>query len=264
MNDQWPIGLFDSGVGGLTVLEHVNNLMPKEDLIYVADSGNAPYGDKSEAFIRKRSVQLCTFLIEQNVKAIVIACNTATAAAAEFCRMQFDLPIIAMEPGVKPALEVSKNGRVGVLATTETAHSAQLENLIKTFADGHRVLVQDCPGLVEQIESHQFDHDETHHLLKQYLAPLMALAVDTIVLGCSHYPIVKDQIQKIVGQDVQLIETGEPVAKELWRRLQVSDLHATSDTQGTLDIFSTDIHTETAKLLAGLTDMPFTLRKLLT
>jgi len=205
MNKHRPIGLFDSGVGGLTVLEQVHDLMPQEDLIYIADSGNAPYGDKSVTFIRDRAITLCDALINHQVKAIVIACNTATAAAAEHCRKNFDLPIIAMEPGVKPALEKSSNGLVGVLATKETAHSAQLDLLIKKFADGRQVLVQACPGLVEQIEADQIQTNKTAELLRQYLAPMLSLGVDTIVLGCSHYPIVREQIQEIVGPDVALI-----------------------------------------------------------
>ncbi len=262
MKKRRPIGLFDSGVGGLTVLEQVHQLMPHEDLIYIADSGNAPYGDKSVAFIRDRAIELCGTLVEQDVKAIVIACNTATAAAAEHCRAVFDLPIIAMEPGVKPALENSENGLVGVLATKETAHSAQLDLLINKFANGRQVLVQACPGLVEQIEADQTQTDKTLKLLRQYLAPMIDLGVDTIVLGCSHYPIVRNQIQKIVGPNVTLIETGAPVARELLRRLQHDDLCSDLDRQGELGIFSSAIHEKTEKMLTMLTSMPFTLTPL--
>lgn len=259
MKKNRPIGLFDSGVGGLTVLEQVHQLMPNEDLIYIADSGNAPYGDKSVDFIRNRAIELCGALVEQDVKAIVIACNTATAAAAEYCRTKFDLPIIAMEPGVKPALQSSINGLVGVLATTETAHSAQLDALISTYADGRQVLVQACPGLVEQIEADQVHSEKTLQLLHEYLAPLQNLGVDTIVLGCSHYPIVQDKIQEIVGAGVTLIETGGPVARELLRRLQDEDLCGDANQHGELMVFSSAMHANTEKMIQRLTSMPFTL-----
>lgn len=259
MKKHRPIGLFDSGVGGLTVLEQVHQLMPQEDLVYIADSGNAPYGDKSVDFIRQRAVELCNVLIEQDVKAIVIACNTATAAAAEHCREIFDLPIIAMEPGVKPALENSKNGLVGVLATKETAHSAQLDALISTFAGDRQVLVQACPGLVEQIEADQINDEKTKRLLREYLAPMQSLGVDTIVLGCSHYPIVRQQIHDIVGADVTLIETGTPVAKELLRRLRNDDLCSDAKGQGELRIFSSAVHAKTEKIIKGLTSLPYKL-----
>ncbi len=231
------IGLFDSGVGGLTVLNCVKQLLPAENLIYMADSAHAPYGDKSIDTIRERSAHICDLLIQHQVKAIVIACNTATAAAASFLREHYPLPIIAMEPGVKPALELSNRGVIGVLATVETAHSQQLDDLVKRYADTKRVLIQACPGLVELIEAGELESKKTQALLYEYVQPLLDAGVDTIVLGCSHYPLIKKQIKIMAGEEIQLVETGAPVARELQRRLEKAGLLNSAEGKGRIQFF---------------------------
>ena len=224
MNANRPIGIFDSGVGGISVLKHIHALMPHEDLIYLADSKYAPYGSKTAQEITQRCLILCDDLLQKNVKAIVVACNTATAAAIDTLRDTFDIPIIGMEPAVKPAAEASKNGVIGVLATVGTLKSAQFAALLEAYGRDVKVVTQACVGLVECIERGELDTPETKALIRQYTAPLLAEGADTIVLGCTHYPFVKQVIQEIVGQEITLIDTGAAVAKQLKRQLEEKGL----------------------------------------
>jgi len=218
------IGIMDSGVGGISVLKHIRALLPHEDLMYVADSLYAPYGNKTAAEIIARCMILADFLMSQNVKALVVACNTATAAAIDELRETFDIPIIGMEPAVKPAAEASKNGIIGVLATVGTLKSAQFAALLESYGRNVKVVTQACVGLVECIERGELDTPETKALIRQYTAPLLAEGADTIVLGCTHYPFVKHVIQDVVGDKITLIDTGAAVAKQLKRQLKEKGL----------------------------------------
>ena len=215
-----PIGIFDSGVGGISVLKHIHALLPHEDLIYLADSKYAPYGNKTAQEITQRCLILSDDLLQKNVKAIVVACNTATAAAINELRETFDIPIIGMEPAVKPAAEASKNGVIGVLATVGTLKSAQFAALLESYGRNVKVVTQGCVGLVECIERGELHTPETKALIRLYTAPLLAEGADTIVLGCTHYPFVKEVIQDIVGEEITLIDTGAAVAKQLKRQLE--------------------------------------------
>jgi glutamate racemase len=217
---QTIIGIFDSGVGGLSVLRHIRAALPDASLIYVADSAHAPYGDKSPAFIEQRSLALTRFLVEQRAAAIVIACNTATAAAAPALRRAFNLPIVAMEPAVKPAVAATKSGVVGVLATVGTLESARFAALLERHAGNVEIVTQGCPGLVEQVERGELDSPATRDLLQRYLAPLLARGADTIILGCTHSPFLAPLIREIAGDDVALVDTGAAVARELKRRVE--------------------------------------------
>lgn len=214
-----PIGVFDSGVGGLSVLRHIRALLPGEDLLYVADSGHAPYGDKSPDWIRHRSIELAGWLTGRGAKAIVIACNTATAAAAGALRARHAEPVIGMEPAVKPAAAASRSGVVGVLATVGTLNSAQFAGLLDRFAGGIEVVTQPCPGLVECVERGELDTPATRALVARYVEPLLARGADTIVLGCTHYPFLAPLIAEAAGPRIALIETGAAVARQLERRL---------------------------------------------
>ncbi|MDT7849209.1 glutamate racemase [Methylophilus sp. VKM B-3414] len=215
-----PIGVMDSGVGGLTVLKHLTRQLPHEHFHYFADSAHAPYGNKTATEIQQRCFTIADTLITQGAKALVVACNTATAAAISAMRKRYTLPIIGMEPAVKPAAAASKNGIIGVLATTGTLKSAQFAALLEHYGQGVQVVTQACVGLVECIEQGQLDTPQTLALLQQYCQPLMAAGADTIVLGCTHYPFVKKQIQEIVGPEVTLIDTGAAVAKRLHQVLE--------------------------------------------
>lgn len=221
-----PIGVFDSGVGGISVLKHIHALLPHEELLYVADSKYAPYGNKTPAEIQLRCFEIADFLIEKNAKAIVVACNTATAAAIDSMRAKYALPIIGMEPAVKPAAEASISGIIGVLATTGTLKSAQFAGLLESYGRNVKVVTQACVGLVECIERGELNNEHTFYLLKQYCQPLLNEGADTIVLGCTHYPFVRPLIKKIVGENVTLIDTGTAVAKYLEKRLSALDMLA--------------------------------------
>jgi glutamate racemase len=213
------IGVFDSGVGGLSVLHHIRQTLPDERLIYVADSGHVPYGDKSSAYIEQRSLALARFLVEQGADAIVIACNTATAAAAATLRSRFAIPIVGMEPAVKPAAAATKSGVVGVLATTGTLESARFAALLERYGEEVEIVTQGCPGLVEQVERGDLAGPDTRALIERYTAPLLARGADTLILGCTHYPFLAALIREVVGPEVILIDTGEAVARQLQRRI---------------------------------------------
>lgn len=182
-----PIAVFDSGVGGLSVLAEVQRLLPHESLLYFADCGHIPYGEKSPEFIRQRCKVMAGFFREQGAKALVIACNTATVAAVADLRRDFpEWPIVGMEPAVKPAAAATRSGVVGVLATTGTLQSAKFAALLDRFATDVRVITQPCPGLVELIESGDLHSAELRALLQHYVEPLLANGCDTIILGCTH------------------------------------------------------------------------------
>jgi len=213
------IGVFDSGVGGLSVLQHIRRSLPDARLIYLADSAHVPYGDKSAHYIEQRAITLTRFLIEQGADAIVIACNTATAAAATSLRQHFSCPVIGMEPAVKPAVLATKSGVVGVLATIGTLESARFAALLERYAGDVDIVTQGCPGLVEQVEAGDLHGIRTRDLIERYTAPLLSRGADTLILGCTHYPFLASLIRDIVGTGLTIVATGEAVARQVQRRL---------------------------------------------
>lgn len=229
-----PIGIFDSGVGGLSVLRHIRAELPHEDLLYVADSAHAPYGGKTPEAIQARSLALSEFLISQGAKALVVACNTATAAAIGVLREHFALPVIGMEPAVKPAVAATRSGVVGVLATTGTLQSAQFAALLENYGKQVRIVTQGCPGLVECVERGELDSPAVHELLRGYVAPLLAQGADTLVLGCTHYPFLRPLIESMVGESVALIDTGAAVARQVTRRLREAGISNAGTETGAL------------------------------
>lgn len=229
MNNNNPIGIFDSGLGGLSVLAEIRKLLPHENLLYIADSAHVPYGNKPESYIRERALLLTRFLIAQGAKAIVVACNTATAAAVPTLRKEFpELPVIGMEPALKPAVDATRTGVIGVLATTGTLTSARFAALLSRYAVSVEVITQPCPGLVEQVESSDLDSPVTRALVSQYTRPLLEKNVDTLILGCTHYPFLLPLITEVVGPKVSLIHTGPAVARQLLRVLTQKQLLAKS------------------------------------
>jgi glutamate racemase len=219
-----PIGIFDSGLGGLSVLQEIRAALPAEDLLYVADSGHVPYGSKDADYILRRSVALTEFLLGEGAKAVVIACNTATAAAATHLRSRFPVPIVGMEPAVKPAAAATRAGVVGVLATVGMLENARFAALLERFGSGTRVVAQGCPGLVEQVEAGDVAGPRTRSLVRQYTQPLISSGADVIVLGCTHYAFLRPVIAEAAGAGVQLIETGAAVARQLRRVLEERSL----------------------------------------
>lgn len=225
-SSQAPIGIFDSGIGGLSVLRHIRELLPNESLYYFADSGFAPYGDKSVEEIRQRTLFAVQKLLQQGVKAIVVACNTATVSAMALLRTQYpDLILVGVEPGLKPASSLSKTARIGVLATSRTLASKKYQQLCKQIQQTARVrfINQACPGLVTQIELGKINSEVTSTLLKTYLQPIFEAQADTIVLGCTHYPFIENSIKRIAIEEsqhpIQLIDTGLAIARQLQRLL---------------------------------------------
>lgn len=208
-----PVGVFDSGLGGLSVLRELRSRLPHEDFVYVADSGHVPYGEKSDAFIRARTQAISGFLLERGAKLIVIACNTATAAAVRELRAQCPVPVVGMEPAVKPAAAATRSGTVGVLATTGTLASAKFAALLARFGHGVRVLTEPCPGWVDLVERGDCSGAQARMLVARHVGPLLAHGADTLILGCTHYPFLKPLIAEVAGPGVALIDTGAAVAR---------------------------------------------------
>ena len=221
MSTKNPIGVFDSGVGGLSVLREIRRELPHEDLLYVADSGHAPYGDKSAQLIEARAIAIVEFLLSQNAKAIVVACNTATGVAIHTLRARFSVPIVAMEPAVKPAITVTQSRVVGVLATVGTLQSARFAALLEKYGGWRvKIVTQGCPGLVEQVERGEVHSDRTRELIVRYTAPLLQKGADTLILGCTHYAFLAPLIREVVGDHITLIDTGAAVARHLMHRVK--------------------------------------------
>jgi len=213
--------MFDSGLGGLSVLRELVRLLPGTDLAYIADSAHVPYGTKAPAFIRDRSLTIARFLLDTlRVRGIVVACNTATTHAVATLREAFpSIPIVGMEPALKPAAAATRSGVVGVLATPATLDGERFVELAQRYTDGIELLTQPSPGLVECVEAGAVDGPETRRLLRLYTAPMLARGADTIVLGCTHYPFLREALQQVVGPDVALIDTGAAVARQTVRLL---------------------------------------------
>ncbi len=238
-NDRFrPIGILDSGIGGLTVAGEIRDLLPHERLVYLADQSMIPYGNKDEAWIRERALLLGHWLHqEQGIKMLVVACNTATAAAIATLRQALPFPVVGMEPAVKPATRVTRNRRIGILATEGTLKSARFSGLLRTFAEGMQVFTQPCIGLVEAIE--QGNEERIDALLEIYVKPLLHQQVDTIVLGCTHYPLVRGNIAALTGSDITIIDTGPAVARQTRRQLLLHALRNTENNCPPLALFST-------------------------
>ena len=221
----FPIGIFDSGVGGISVLRAIREQMPEESLIYFGDQGHIPYGSRPMEQIRDFSETITNFLLAQNAKIIVVACNTASAAALKYLRERFPtVQFVGMEPAVKPAAEYTQTGKVGVLATPATFQGALYASVVERFANGVRLFQDTCPGLVQQIEQGNLNGEETRQILEGALLPMLEKNIDTVVLGCTHYPFVIPLIQQIVGDQVRVIDPAPAIAKQTRRLLEVSGI----------------------------------------
>lgn len=219
MANSAPIGVFDSGLGGLSVVRAITGLMPAESLLYVADTAHCPYGQKSVDYLRERSMRISRYLQEQGVKAVVVACNTATVATITTLRENFSLPIIGIEPAIRPAAANTKSGVIGVLATAATLGSAHMTALIERHTDYHEVVASACPGWVEAVEAGDLDSAATRALVEASVRPLLEAGADTLVLGCTHFPFLRPLIEAVSGPDIRVLETGMPVALQLQRQL---------------------------------------------
>ncbi|MDP3681004.1 MAG: glutamate racemase [Flavobacterium sp.] len=208
-----PIGIFDSGIGGTSIWKAIHQLLPNEKTIYLADSKNAPYGQKSKQEIIALSMKNTDFLLEMNCKLIVVACNTATTNAIQELRAKYDVPIIGIEPAIKPAVTHSKTQIIGILATKGTLNSELFNKTTEKYQDT-KIIEQVGHGLVQLIENGDIDSPEMTELLHSYLTPMIEANIDYLVLGCSHYPYLIPQIKKILPEHIQIIDSGEAVAKQ--------------------------------------------------
>lgn len=252
-DDRRPIGVFDSGVGGLTVLKAIREQHPEEDLIYIADQAHVPYGPRPKEDVRDFSQGIVRFLLERGAKLIVVACNTASAAALKELRVSYpELPFVGMEPAVKPAAEETHSGVVGVLATPATFQGELYESTVERFAKGVEILQDTCPGLVNQIEKGNIRGEKTKEILEKALQPMLDQQVDKVVMGCTHYPFVIPLIEEILGPEVEVIDPAPAVARQVGRLLDRHDLRNAADHNGEIQFMTSGDAIEFANLLQRL------------
>ncbi len=247
------IGVFDSGVGGLSVLRAIRQELPAEHILYVADQAHVPYGPRPLAEVQAFAEGITRFLLARGAKLIVLACNTASAAALHALRQQFpQVPFVGMEPAVKPAAEQTCSGVVGVLATPATFQGALYASVVERFAEGVTLIPHTCPGLVHQIEQGNLNGRETRSILESALLPMLEQGADTIVLGCTHYPFVMPLIQEIVGPSVRVIDPSPAIARQTRRLLERQGLLRSEQTPASLHFFTTGPIEPFARLLPQL------------
>jgi glutamate racemase len=240
MNNQ-PIGIFDSGVGGLSILREIRNLLPHEDLHYFADQAHVPYGARSLEEVRSYCEEITSFLLRQGAKLIVVACNTASAASLYYLRNHFpDLLFVGMEPAVKPAAELTLNGVVGVLATPATFQGELFASVVERFAEGVTVLPQTIPDLVERIEAGEIDTPETRSILSRAIQPLLDSGADTLVLGCTHYSFIIPILQELAGEGVKVVNPSPAIARQALRLITSNNLLASQDEAGEVVCYTSD------------------------
>ena len=235
-----PIGAFDSGLGGLSVIAELRRLLPHEDIIYYGDNANCPYGERPDEWLRERSAWITAFLMQRGAKTIVVACNAASAAGLEHLRAIYPLPIVGLVPAVKPAVETTHKGVVGVLATQAAIRGRLLADVIDRFATpaGVEVVKVAPEGWVEAVERGDLDSPQTEESVRRFLAPMLARDVDAIVFGCTHYPFLKPIVRKVAGPEVRLIDSGEGVSRQTLRVLQSRGLLYPVERKGKLTIYT--------------------------
>lgn len=239
MNSDAPIGIFDSGVGGLSIWREINRLLPQESSIYLADSKYAPYGDRSQEEIIRLSIKNTEILVEEGCKLIVVACNTATTNAIATLRSIYSIPFVGIEPATKPAAIATKSGKIGVLATKGTLSSELFLTTSAPYREEIEIIERVGTGLVPIIESGQIER--ANDLLQRYLTPMVEAGVDSIVLGCTHYPFLIEEIEKIVPEHIQIIDSGKPVARRTAQMLESRGLLASKANQLLQFYTNTDI-----------------------
>ncbi len=256
-----PIGVFDSGVGGLCVLKEIKKQLPRESIIYFADSSNCPYGSKTKekAFtLAKKSIE---FLIDRGCKIIVIACNTVTAVAIDSFRKEYDIPFIGMEPALKPAALQTKSRKIGILATENTFKGKLFKQTCEKYGDGIDVFTQPGYGLVELVEKGEMDSKKAEDLLKKYLRPMLEMGADTLVLGCTHYPFLIQMIQKISKNRLTIIDPVEAVASQTRRILNTADLLSDEQLLPEYCFYTTGKTRIAEQFLSKIMDMPYGLKQ---
>jgi glutamate racemase len=233
-------------------LREIRAVLPGEDLMYVADSGYAPYGDRATDFILQRAEAITAFFASQNAKAVVVACNTATAVAVQVLRAKHSVAIVAMEPALKPAAEKTRSGVVAILATSRTLASDSFARLAQKHSNGVQVLLQACPGFVELVENAELNGPNTFDLVQNYVAPLLLKNADTFVLGCTHYPFLSPVIQSVCGEGICVLDPSPAVARELRRRLMADGLLSTDESRGTERFWTSGAPERVQKIISRL------------
>lgn len=218
-----PIGVFDSGLGGLAVLRALREALPGADLLYVADSAHAPYGEREDEFIADRAAVIARFLLARGASTLLVACNTATVVAVRALRAWCPVPVVAMEPAIKPAAAMTRSGRIAVLATRQTVASASVARLVADHGSGCVIELIACPGLVERVERGEMHAPQTRALIAQYLQPAIDRGADVVVLGCTHYSFLRPLIEELTGPQVMLLDPAPAVVKELLRRIDAAN-----------------------------------------
>ena len=250
-----PIGIFDSGVGGLSVLRAIRRELPLETLLFLGDQAHVPYGSRPREQVREYAFGITRFLLAQGAKLIVVACNTASAVALHDLRQAFPaVPFVGMEPAVKPAAETTHTGKVGVLATPTTFAGELYASVVERFAKEVQIFQSTCPGLVEQIESGDLTGPQTRQILKEALRPMLAEGIDTVVMGCTHYPFVIPLIEAITGPEVRTIDPAPAIARQVRRLLTERDLLNPSEQAGKLRFFTSGNLMAFQKILPVLLD----------
>jgi len=260
MNNE-PIGIFDSGIGGTSIWKEVVKLLPNESTIYLADSKNAPYGEKSPDEIIALSVKNTNYLISKECKLIIVACNTATTNAIDYLRKNYTIPFIGIEPAIKPAALLSKTGAIGILATKGTLSSKLFEKTTKEYTKNITTIEQDGEGLVPLIEEGKLNSPELNQLLSTYLKPMLKFNIDHLVLGCTHYPYLIPEIKKILGENITIIDSGEAVAKQTKAILEKYNLLSALTTKSHHQ-FYTNAETKVLKEILNDVTVEFTVEKL--
>lgn len=251
-----PIGVFDSGVGGLSVLREIRSLLPQESVIYFGDQGHVPFGPRSLEQIQEFSEAITRFLLSNHAKIIVVACNTASAAALKYLRSTFtEVQFVGMEPAVKPAAEKTQTGKVGVLATPATFQGALYASVVERFGGSVEFFQHTCPGLVNQIERGDLDTPQTQAILEEALLPMLEKQIDTVVLGCTHYPFVIPLIQRVAGDHVRVIDPAPSVARQVKRLLEADGLVNPSSLPGAIQLFTSGEKDKLMNVLPYLIDM---------
>jgi len=255
MEKEKPVGVFDSGIGGLTVVKRIASTIPNEDIVYFGDTARVPYGSKSNSTVIEYSIQDAKFLINKNVKAIVVACNTSSSIALKELRKQFNMPVIGMiEPGAKYALKETRNGRIGVIGTRATISNKAYSTEINKLNPDVEVFEKACPLFVPLAEEGWIKHKATYDIAEEYLKELREKKIDTLVLGCTHYPILSEVIQEVIGKNVKLIDSGISSAEAVKFELDRIGLNTNKHSPGNQEYFVSDIPAkfkEVAELFLG-------------
>jgi glutamate racemase len=241
MSDSRPIGVFDSGIGGLTVVKALRDLLPHEDIFYLGDTARVPYGPKSPETVQRYAMELAGILTRKNAKALVVACNTVSSVAIPMLTKKFSVPVIGViEPGARAALQATRNRHVGVIGTRATIRSAAYEKVLRAVDNNVRVSSRACPLLVPLIEEGLLNDDVTDQMIMRYLEPLLADGIDTLVLGCTHYPLLTNAIARAVKRQIRLVDSAQNCARAVEKTLDRESLRAPAPNQGELHVALTD------------------------